>query len=147
MINGFTNNNFHSISSCCTDNNSMFTGRENEGDWYNCIKNKGTLPNFIMPIMWEICYIFFTLSIGIIALNPYHYNHPRSRILLMLLLISLVFNILWSYLYFNVKELVASFIIIVILLIIISFAIIYAPSNLIRLFLTHIYYGFYILRY
>lgn len=112
----------------------IFTGRQNEGAWYKCAKAPGNPSNTISSLLFEVCYILIGATIAIMALNPYHYNHPHQKIVLILILASLVINVMWSFFYFTLKELYASFFLIMVLDLFVLAIIVLAPSNLIRLF-------------
>ena len=84
---------------------SLFTTKNTNSKWYQCIKPSITPPNIVFPIVWTILYILIGVAFSITIKN-------RSNILNFLISITLILNIVWSYLYFGKKQISTAFIII-----------------------------------
>ena len=69
-------------------------------DWYNNLKQSSlTPPSSIFPIVWTILYIM-------IAISGFSYikNNPKDVYGIGIFFIQLFFNIIWPYLFFNLKK-------------------------------------------
>ena len=72
----------------------------NNNLWYkNLIKSQLTPLDYIFPIVWTILYIMITIS-------GYNYikNNPTDTYGISIFFIHLFFNIIWSYLFFTLKN-------------------------------------------
>jgi tryptophan-rich sensory protein len=82
--------------------------------WYNCIRPSITPPNFVFPLVWSVLYILIALVLAQVFLVS------REEVLKKKLLISfginLTLNVAWSFLYFGVKDIMASFFILLAIL-------------------------------
>jgi len=68
--------------------------------WYkNLVKSPLTPPDYIFPIVWTILYIMIIIS-------GYNYikNNPTDTYGIRIFFAQLFFNIIWSYLFFTVKN-------------------------------------------
>lgn len=69
-------------------------------DWYKNLKQSSlTPPSSIFPIVWTILYIM-------IAISGFSYikNNSKDVYGIGIFLIQLFFNIIWPYLFFNLKK-------------------------------------------
>jgi benzodiazapine receptor len=72
----------------------------NNNYWYiNLKKSSLTPPNYIFPVVWTILYIMI-----IISGYSYIKNNPEDSYGISIFFIQLFFNIMWSYLFFTVKN-------------------------------------------
>ena len=80
-----------------------------DSDWYKCIRPKITPPEWIFGLIWCFIYIllFFAFSNILKSGNSF---------IILLFVINLVLQILWTYTFFNVKRLDAAFLIIQLLI-------------------------------
>jgi len=72
----------------------------NDDLWYkNLVKSNLTPADYIFPIVWTILYIMITIS-------GYNYikNNPKDTYGTAIFFIQLFFNIMWSYLFFTLKN-------------------------------------------
>lgn len=70
--------------------------------WYpNLIKSILTPPSYIFPIVWNLIYILMGISIGLIICNPIK---EKKVLLITLFIIQLLFNIIWSILFFYLQS-------------------------------------------
>ena len=72
----------------------------NDDLWYkNLVKSPLTPPDYIFPIVWTVLYIMIIIS-------GYNYikNNPNDTHGISIFFIQLFFNIIWSYLFFTLKD-------------------------------------------
>ncbi len=88
----------------------MFFMKDNiNSEWYKSLRTTIIPPSYVFPIVWTILYVLLAIVIGrTILFKKYH--------VLILLLISLILHITWSYLFFNRKDPNNAFINIIIIL-------------------------------
>jgi benzodiazapine receptor len=91
-------------------------------EWYEKL-NKSTLtpPSYVFGIVWPILYILIITS-GIIFLTQT--NNEYFALGLGLYIVQWVLNIVWSPLFFQYKQVFASFIVIITLIFVVGFTII-----------------------
>lgn len=100
---------------------SLFTSPNTDTEWYNSIKPDITPPNWVFPIVWNILFILIALSLYFAWTNSKN-KKDKSKIIIAFG-INFILNILWSVLYFGIKNPLASFIEIFFLIISIGFMI------------------------
>lgn len=81
---------------------SMFTSQNTNTEWYNSIKPEITPPNWIFPIVWNILFILIAISLYLCWTNAK--NKKSKRNILIAFGINFILNILWSILYFGLKN-------------------------------------------
>jgi benzodiazapine receptor len=72
----------------------------NDSLWYkNLVKSPLTPPDYIFPIVWTILYIMIIIS-------GYNYikNNQTDTYGITIFFTQIFFNIIWSYLFFTVKN-------------------------------------------
>lgn len=73
----------------------------NPGEWYvGMQKSSLTPPNYVFPIVWNILFILM----GIAAWRVWGRRAKGTGFALALFLVHLIFNILWSYLFFGIQR-------------------------------------------
>lgn len=78
--------------------------------WYSTLgKPSQWIPSFIIPIMWTIIYLLFT-----IILYLWQRNEKLSNKIISLLIINGILNVLWCLVFFTFKSLFIGNVIIVI---------------------------------
>jgi len=82
------------------------------GTWYESVKPSITPPNYVFPIAWNILFILIALSLYFAWTNAGKKQKTRIAIVYG---INFVLNILWTILYFQMKNPFASFIEIIVL--------------------------------
>ncbi len=88
----------------------MFFMKDNiNSEWYKSLRTTIIPPSYVFPIVWTILYVLLAIVIGRTILF-------KKYILLILLIISLMLHISWSYLYFYKKDPKSAFINIIIIL-------------------------------
>jgi len=90
--------------------------------WYNCIKPNITPPNYIFPIVWTILYVLLFIIFKKII-------DSKNISLIIIFIINLLLNILWTYMYFYKKNIENAFNIIL-LICLSSFIILYKISKI-----------------
>lgn len=93
---------------------SLFTSPNTNTDWYNQIKPSITPPSFIFPIVWNILFFLIGISLYLSWVNS---KIKEKKRLAWIFGINFVLNILWSVLYFGLKNPLLAFIEILILII------------------------------
>ena len=81
---------------------SLFTDTE---DWYESVKPSITPPNYIFPIVWNILFFLIALSLYIAWTKT-----KNKKPLLIAFGLNLILNLLWSVIFFGLKQPILSFI-------------------------------------
>lgn len=79
--------------------------------WYQCIRPSITPPNIVFPIVWTILYTLIAIALAQTLMVKHDLN--KKRILLWYFGVNLVLNVVWSLLYFGLKEVTAAFIVLI----------------------------------
>jgi benzodiazapine receptor len=79
--------------------------------WYECIKPSITPPNIVFPIVWGILYILIALVLAQTFMLPQ--EESRKNELVWFFGVNLLLNVVWTLLYFGLKEVTAAFIVII----------------------------------
>ncbi|MFH0831697.1 MAG: TspO/MBR family protein [archaeon] len=83
---------------------SMFT---DTGSWYESRKSALTPPDFVFPVVWTSLFVLIALSI---YFSWVHAKKRQKNGIALLFGINLVLNMLWSVLFFGLKNPLAAFI-------------------------------------
>ena len=86
---------------------SLFTSPNTDTAWYESIKPSITPPNWVFPIVWNILFFLIALSLYFAWIKAK--KNQKTKITLVFG-INFALNILWSILYFGMKNPTASFI-------------------------------------
>ncbi|MDO8622815.1 MAG: TspO/MBR family protein [archaeon] len=86
---------------------SIFTSPAVNSDWYQTIKPSITPPNYVFPIAWNILFFLIALSLYFAWTNSKNKN-TKKRVAFLFGL-NLALNILWSFLYFYLKNPTSAF--------------------------------------
>jgi len=80
----------------------IFGAQFEPGGWYeNLRKPWFTPPDYIFPVVWPILYVMMGIAAGLIWLGP----NSKDRIkAIILFVIQLIFNAMWSLLFFGLHE-------------------------------------------
>lgn len=111
---------------------SIFSSKTTESQWYNCIKPSITPPKIAFPIIWTLLYILIAVALVLLMLNT---SASHDLMVITLILIGLVLNVIWTFFYFNQKNVFLSLITIIILDLLVVAAIILASTLAIKLLL------------
>ncbi len=84
----------------------IFTSSNTNSEWYQSIKPSITPPNYIFPIVWNILFFLIGISIYLSWINAK--KNQKSKIILVYG-INFFLNILWSFLFFYLKNPRAAF--------------------------------------
>lgn len=83
--------------------------------WYNNLKKSSlTPPSQYFSIVWTIIYITIFISL-VIIMNTDKKQSKQNNIIYIVFFIKMIFNLLWSYIFFTKKMLFLSFVIILLL--------------------------------
>jgi len=96
---------------------SMFT---DTGAWYESIKPSISPPNYVFPIVWTILFYFIAVSLY------YSWLALNKKKVMIYYGINFILNILWSYLFFTMKNPSFAFIDIIVLWFSIMFLIVFS---------------------
>jgi len=91
---------------------SLFTSSSVNTDWYKSIKPSITPPNWVFPIVWNVLFFLIALSLYFSWMSA---KKNEKKKIMIVFGINFILNILWSILYFGLKNPVASFFEIIIL--------------------------------
>ncbi len=86
---------------------SLFTSSSVNSSWYENIKPEITPPNWIFPVVWNI--LFFLIAISLYLAWIHSDKNNKKRIALVFG-INFILNILWSVLYFGLRNPAVAFI-------------------------------------
>lgn len=78
-----------------------FTSQSVKSDWYKCISPKITPPSIVFPIVWTILYILIIIALARAFIK-------NSNTIVLLFVINLLFNVIWCYVYFGLRNPMAS---------------------------------------
>jgi tryptophan-rich sensory protein len=92
---------------------SQFTSPNTSSDWYQEIKPSITPPNFVFPIVWNVLFLLIAISFYL-ALSD---AKKGKKKVYTVFYINFFLNILWSAIYFGLKNPLFAFIEIILLLI------------------------------
>ena len=81
---------------------SLFTSKNTNSALYESIKPSITPPNFIFPIVWTILFILIAVSLYFVWINA-NTLYKKEKILFTFS-INFILNVLWSLLYFGLKN-------------------------------------------
>jgi len=85
---------------------SLFTTGNTSGEWYESIKPSITPPNWVFPVVWNILFFLIALSL---YFSWIHAKNQKNKIMIVFG-INFLLNILWSVLYFTLKNPLYAFI-------------------------------------
>ena len=86
---------------------SLFTSPNVNSDWYESIKPDITPPNYVFPIVWSVLFFLIGLSMYFAWTN----SKPENKKMIAIVFgINLALNIIWSILYFGMKNAAGAFI-------------------------------------
>jgi len=94
---------------------SVFTAQNTKTDWYNSIKPALTPPSIVFPIVWNILFFLIALSLYFCWISSK--NNKEKSAVGIVFGVNFILNILWSVLYFAMKNPRLAFFEIILLLI------------------------------
>lgn len=89
---------------------SLFTSKSVNSEWYNQIKPSITPPNFVFPVVWTALFILIAVSLYYAWMSS-----KNKKLLACVYGLNFDLNMLWSFLYFGIKNPAAAFYQIIIL--------------------------------
>lgn len=87
---------------------SLFTSSSVKSEWYQSIKPSITPPNYVFPIVWNILFFLIALSLYFAWTNAKK-KADKNKIA-WVFAVNLALNVLWSVLFFGMKNPLAGFI-------------------------------------
>jgi tryptophan-rich sensory protein len=101
---------------------SGFSTIDSIGGWYQTIqKPSWNPPNWLFGPVWTLLYIMMGISVALV----WHGRHNAKKSAMMLFVVQLMLNLLWSYIFFGKQNIFLAFIEIIIMWIFILLTIIY----------------------
>ncbi len=85
---------------------SLFTSSSVNTSWYDSIKPVITPPSFVFPIVWNILFFLIALSLYFAWIKS---NKKQKKKIAIVFGINLFFNVLWSVLFFTMRNPLLSF--------------------------------------
>src|SRR4030043_1975897 len=79
---------------------SIFTVGNTSGEWYESIKPSITPPGWVFPIVWNILFFLIALSLYFAWISE---KKQKGKIMFVYG-INFILNILWSILFFTLKQ-------------------------------------------
>jgi len=86
---------------------SLFTTEAVKSEWYSSVKPSITPPNYVFPIVWNILFFLIAISLFLTWANA---KKKQKAEIAWYFGVNLGLNILWSLLYFGLRNPIASFI-------------------------------------
>lgn len=77
----------------------LFTSKETGGDWYQSIRPAITPPNYVFPIVWNILFFLIALSLYFVLVKS-----RKIKDIALVYGLNFLLNILWSGLYFGMRN-------------------------------------------
>ncbi len=93
---------------------SLFSTSNVNMSWYQSIKPSITPPSFVFPIVWNILFLLIALSLYFLLIKSRKKEKMKIAILFG---INLFLNLLWSFLFFYLKNPLFSFFELILLII------------------------------
>jgi len=87
---------------------SIFTSSNTNTDWYSSIKPSLTPPNWVFPVVWNFLFLLITFSLYFAWTNSK--NKEQKKKVALVFGINFILNILWSVLFFGLKQTQIAFI-------------------------------------
>ncbi len=91
---------------------SFFTSSNTKSEWYIQHKPSITPPNYVFPIAWNILFILIAISLYLTWINS---EKTQKRKVIFVFGLNFVFNVLWSALFFGLRNPLLGFIVIILL--------------------------------
>jgi len=80
---------------------SIFTSGAVKSPWYESVRPAITPPNLVFPVVWTILFFLIALSMYLSLINS---NKKQKSSIILIYGINFLLNILWSFLYFGIKN-------------------------------------------
>ena len=87
---------------------SLFTTKNVNSDWYQSIQPAITPPNWVFPIAWNILFLLISFSLYFAWTSSK--NKREKKKVAIVFGINFILNILWSVLFFGLKQTQIAFI-------------------------------------
>ncbi len=81
---------------------SYFTSKSTSSDWYESIKPSITPPSYVFPIVWNILFVLIVFSMYY-SWTSVKRKKDKEKIIFFFG-INFIFNILWSAIYFGMRN-------------------------------------------
>jgi tryptophan-rich sensory protein len=92
---------------------SVFTNKNVNTKWYECIKPSITPPRIVFPIVWTVLYVLLALAFARTLSSETLFS---DMILVYAFVLNLIFNVLWCFMFFEKKDLMSALVVILSLL-------------------------------
>ena len=81
---------------------SLFTTKNVKSDWYDSIKPSITPPNWVFPVVWNI--LFFLIALSLYFVWTSKKSVKENKKIIIVYGINFLLNVLWSVLFFSLKQ-------------------------------------------
>ncbi len=79
----------------------LFTSQNTDRSWYLAIKPSITPPNWVFPVVWNVLFFLIALSLYFVWLSSKKQNKKE---IIWVFGVNLVLNVVWSFLFFFLKN-------------------------------------------
>ena len=86
---------------------SLFTSGETNSEWYSSTKTFLTPPNWVFPLVWNILFILIAFSLYFVWVYS---NKKQKKTVVIVYGMNFLFNMIWSFLFFKLKNPILAFI-------------------------------------
>jgi tryptophan-rich sensory protein len=93
---------------------SIFSSKSTNSEWYQSVRPSITPPNWIFPVVWNFLFVLISFSLYYAWTNSR--NKKQKRNITILFGINFIFNILWTVLFFGLRQTILSFVDLIFLL-------------------------------
>lgn len=81
---------------------TLFTSTNTNTVWYSLIKPSITPPNWVFPVAWNILFLLITFSLYFAWINS---KNKKQKVKVAIIFgINFILNILWSILFFGLRQ-------------------------------------------
>lgn len=80
---------------------SLFTSPSVDSSWYESVRPSITPPNWIFPVVWNILFFLIAISLYLAWISS---SKKNKRKVIIVFGINFILNILWSMLYFGLRN-------------------------------------------
>jgi len=81
---------------------SLFTATNTSSEWYISIKPTITPPNWVFPVVWNFLFLLISFSLYFAWINSKN-NYQKKKVAIIFG-INFILNVLWSVLFFGLKQ-------------------------------------------
>jgi tryptophan-rich sensory protein len=80
---------------------SIFTSGSTDSEWYESIRPSITPPNWVFPVVWNTLFLLIAVALYFSWISS---DKKQKKIVVFAYGINFLLNILWSFLYFGLRN-------------------------------------------